>query len=168
MYELRERLAQASRDVSSRHNDWGIDLFLTFTSPQLVRLPWEAWEIGTEFSPIGNIRIARAPANIHQPLGIPHSSYRQSHTRQSHTKAQQPRILVILGDDTGIDLTADLDSINSLKHTSKAYVKSVGWTGQQSSDELIHEITAAIADPNGWDVLFFAGHSQEMKIGGGK
>lgn len=172
LYEIRDRLAQASRDVSSSSNNGVIDLFLTFTSSKLLRLPWEAWEIGSESAPIANIRIARTPANIHQSLSAAalsssQSSDHQSASRQRSPHRQYPRILVILGDDTGLELTADLASIQTLRRTTKAYIRPVGWKAGQSIDELSNELMDAIADPRGWDILFFAGHSHEMKLGGG-
>ena len=163
LYDIREQLAQASREAAKTRDHPLIDLFLTFTSADLARLPWEAWEMGSESAPIGNIRIARAPVNIHQNL---HQD--GSLARQQRSNRNWPRVLVILGDDTGLDLTADLDAINLLEHHSSAYIKTVGWETGKTIDELINDITTAIADPQGWDILFFAGHSHEMQQGGGE
>jgi hypothetical protein len=43
-------------------------------------------------------------------------------------------------------------------------VTVIGWTPGQDTVALKQAICEAIADPNGWDILFFAGHSNEADI----
>ena len=44
----------------------------------------------------------------------------------------------------------------------------VGWQPKQTASQVIENITNAIADERGWDVLFFAGHSNETDLTGGE
>ena len=158
LYEIRARLATASRES---HNHSPVEVFLSCSNPQIARLPWESWEIGTEFAAVGNIRIARAPANIRNPINDHHTTDRPRPIRK------RPRILAILGDDTGLSLAEDKAVIQTFL-ASKAEIEYVGWTPGTSIDQLKTDIVQAIAHPLGWDLLFFAGHSNEMKIGGGE
>jgi hypothetical protein len=50
-----------------------------------------------------------------------------------------------------------------------AEVEFVGWQpGTNDKDALKAEIVNAITDERGWDVLFFAGHSNETALTGGE
>ncbi|MEO1376491.1 MAG: CHAT domain-containing protein [Cyanobacteria bacterium J06635_10] len=54
------------------------------------------------------------------------------------------------------------------KFKSIAYVKVIGWTQKKNIDELKQEIVQNIASIDGWDILFFAGHSNESVFTGGE
>jgi hypothetical protein len=47
-------------------------------------------------------------------------------------------------------------------------VQFVGWQPGKTSTELKTQICEALTDAKGWDVLFFAGHSNETAITGGE
>jgi hypothetical protein len=78
------------------------NVFITCNSIELERLPWEAWNIGNEFSITSNIRVVRKAINITKPNTIP----------IRHRKA---RILAILGDDTGLGFADEKKALDSLK-----------------------------------------------------
>ncbi len=63
---------------------------------------------------------------------------------------QQVRILVILGDSTGIDNEKDLKIIN--EKIPNAYIKSL-------RNPTKKEVINCLWDKESWDILFFAGHS---------
>ncbi len=130
-----------------------IDVCLTCEPMELARFPWEAWEIGTEFGLNRTIRIARTPANLRKTAS----------PRRSRSKL---RILAILGDDTGLDFQTDRQAVQSL--AKLATIEFVGWQAGKDPHNLKEEIAAAIADEQGWDILFFAGHSNETAITGGE
>ena len=148
LFEIRATLAKAASD------HWRVELCLCVTPLDLSRLPWEAWEIGTEFAAPGKIRIVRTPANI------------RSKSIQPSPRQRKARVLAILGDDTGLDFKADKQAVESLSYI--ADIEFVGWQPGQSSTELKTQIATAITDPKGWDVLFFAGHSNETTLTGGE
>jgi hypothetical protein len=121
------------------------ELFLTCHPLALARLPWEAWEIGAEFGR-APVHLVRSPMTVQGAPPPPGRRYRA-------------RVLVILGDDTGIGLSGDRQALTRLSHLVDVTV--VGWTPGQDTVALKQAIGEAIADPQGWDVLFFAGHSNE-------
>jgi hypothetical protein len=169
LYEIRSTIAQAVRDGERGKKGLGagnspspnpqspipkVEVFLACNPLELARLPWEAWEIGTEFAATGKIRIVRTPINIQQATAIPQRRRRRA------------RVLAILGDDTGLNFHADKEAVRSL--ASVAEVQFVGWQPGQNIDSLKAEIVKTIADERGWDVLFFAGHSNETILTGGE
>ena len=132
-----------------------VDLFLTCEPIEVARLPWETWEIGAEFGASTPLRITRSPANIRAETP-PRHSFRRG----------KARILVILGEDTGIDLTGDRAALKSLQ--AMAEVRFAGGEAGKPAGALKEQVAAAIADAQGWDLLFFVGHSDEAKQVGGE
>lgn len=152
LHEVRAEIAQASR----KYEHPNVDVFLTCNPLDLARLPWEAWEIGTEFSSSSTkIRIVRTPINRRETVYYPNLR-----------RSGKARILVILGDETGLDFQAEKQAMIFLK--SVAEVEFIGWQPQESIPELKTKIVQAIASKTGWDILFFAGHSNETNLTGGE
>ncbi|MBE9116060.1 CHASE2 domain-containing protein [Lusitaniella coriacea LEGE 07157] len=154
LFEIRSAIAK----TESPHC---IDIFLACYSPELERLPWEMWDISAEFPSSATIRIARTPVSIRQGTG-----------QKRHEK---PRILAILGDDTGLDFQEDKAAVRSLE--GLAEIRFVGWQpGKETPTSILpemkaierlkREICTAIDDERGWDILLFAGHSNESIAGG--
>ncbi|NJK37600.1 MAG: CHASE2 domain-containing protein [Oscillatoriales cyanobacterium RM2_1_1] len=161
LYEIRATIARAVSQSAPLTEQPGaiatpVNVFLTATPLDLARLPWEAWEIGTEFTTTEKIRIVRKPLNIR---GEPPASCAQDRSRRI-------RVLAILGDETGLDFQADKDAVRSL--SSMAEIQFVGWQPGKQPKELRTDIALKIADRQGWDVLFFAGHSNEADLVGGE
>jgi hypothetical protein len=129
-----------------------VNVFLTCDSIELERLPWEAWEIGAEFPTFGTIRLARTPVEIRHEA-VP-------------SRRKKARILVIWGDDTGLNFQGDKESMRSLSRIAE--IEFVAWQPGVDIAELKDKVSAAIADEGGWDVLFFAGHSHETTMTGGE
>ena len=126
------------------------DLFIICETPEFDRLPWEAWAESPEF-PEG-LRISRIPTKIGSPVG-------------TKAKRSKLRILVILGDETGLNFTAERAALKQLQRN--AFVDFVGWQGGQDVT-LRSRIRKALADEQGWDLLIFAGHSNETALTGGE
>jgi hypothetical protein len=152
LYEIRATIASVSK--SNSNNPGLIRVFLTCACLELDRFPWEAWELGTEFATTGAIQLIRSPLNISAP------------TPQPSRRTGRARILAILGDETGLDFKADREAVRSL--SKLAEVQFVGWQPGQTPAQVIQQIASAIADERGWDVLFFAGHSNETELTGGQ
>ncbi|MEL7038383.1 MAG: CHASE2 domain-containing protein [Cyanobacteria bacterium J06592_8] len=151
LYEIRVEIAKVCRQYASNHP---MNLFLICGSPELEKLPWESWEIGDELANVAPIYISRIPNNITAP---PSAIVQRS----------RPRILAIIGQDGRLNFQQDLLALQKqLKPI--ATVKTVGWKPGKSASELETEIKQAIIDEKGWDVLFFAGHSNETPITGGE
>jgi len=144
IYDIRDQITQAKSTTTQV-----VQLFFTCATIDVERFPWEAWEIGKA------IQIIRTPVNIAT------ASVSQHNKRQG-----RPRILAILGDDTGLDFKKEEEAVKSLLRI--AQVQFVGWQPEQTPTQVIQKISDAIADENGWDVLFFAGHSNETEMTGGE
>jgi hypothetical protein len=140
------------QELRVESQDLTINVFITCDAIELERLPWEAWEIGAEFPTLGTIRIARTPVNIRQNV--------------VQIQRKKARILVILGDDTGLNFQGDKEAVRAIARI--ADIDFVGWQPGQDIAELKEKISAAIANECGWDVLFFAGHSNEAALTGGE
>ncbi|PSN16132.1 histidine kinase [filamentous cyanobacterium CCT1] len=153
--DLRGQIAQLAkaRSLQITPEPASLTIFLTCHPIELERLPWEAWEIGQELGTVTAIRVARAPDQIRaQPV----KAKRQGRNR----------VLVILGDDTGLDFKADREAVQGLG--AIADIHFMGWQPGQDSAALLTQVTAAVTDPRGWDLLLFAGHSNEAMTSGGE
>lgn len=138
LYDLRSELMQAHRDRSTA-------LFLTCTPMELARLPWETWEFGH------HLQIVRSPGNI-----------RAATQDRRHFRRGRSRVLAILGDDTGLDFQEEQAALNAQAKLMEVHY--VGWQPDEDLVALKQRICQAVADPLGWDVLFFAGHSNEAAL----
>jgi len=161
LYEIRAIVAEAAKQktegLSLQHQTHvsTIDIFITCSSQDLCHLPWEAWEI-TEFAASRKIRIVRQPINIRKTIV----------NNRSDRPRNKARVLAILGDDTGLNFQVDKEAVKSLSPIAE--VEFVGWQPQESQAELKEKIVKAITDQRGWDILFFAGHSNETLNTGGE
>jgi hypothetical protein len=136
-----------------------VEIFLTCTPIEIAKLPWESWDIyfDTDSDSSQKIRITRSPANISNEV--------------MHPVRRKIRVLVILGDDSGLDLEGDKQAIKSLN--SIVDVKFAGWnkttdTTNFDANALKRQIIKVISNERGWDILFFAGHSNETQLTGGE
>jgi CHASE2 domain-containing sensor protein len=103
----------------------------------IYRLPWQYWSA-----------IADSPqAEITFSL----NTYQRQTSSSHRTK---PRILAVFGDSTGIDTTIDANAIEQLQ------ANLVTLTAPS-----IEELQRNLRDRQGWDILFFAGHSSDRIAG---
>lgn len=149
LIEIRRRL-----NTRGEGNSGAITLYISCSTMELRRLPWETWELTTEFGQAPPIRIARQPVNVSVASNPPQKQRRLVRT------------LVIIGDDKGLDFKADLAAMERLNPLMDAEV--VGWQQGMDAERLIDEIRDRIRDPDGWDMVFFFGHSNEAAELGGE
>jgi CHASE2 domain-containing sensor protein len=150
LYDIRAAIAQASQ--ASAVTQHPIDVFITCNPLELARLPWESWEIGSDFATVGTIRIIRTPSTIRR--------------QPKQVQRRRPRILAILGDESGLNFQTDREAVQSLSRL--ASVRFMGWQPGQTAEAVKTQIQQAIADEDGWDILLFAGHSNENQVAGGE
>lgn len=126
-------------------------VLLSCYSLVLERLPWEDWEIASQFASGQELRFVRSPLDIASPPA---------------TKIHRPRLrmLAILGDETGQDFTAEKKALETLEPKIKVQFLNLQ---NGSYTDIKQRICQTIEDPFGWDILFFAGHSSESSIAGG-
>lgn len=144
--ELLEIRRQITRSKTST-------LYLRCDSPEIVKLPWESWQIGSEFG-------------SGQPIHVIRTSVALCAEQAKPVRRTRNRILVILGDETGLNFEAERAALQQLDHRTE--ISLVGWQPAIRTPELLQQIKTAIADPEGWDILFFAGHSNETALTGGE
>ena len=134
----------------------GVDIYLACDSDEMARLPWEAWPLAPEFASPKAVRIVRTAMNEPEGHRPPKSS----------TRRGKARILAVLGDDPGLPLQEDWKAVRSLKAIAK--VQRFTWQPEDTVTAIKRKFAAAICDDRGWDVLFFAGHSNETTVTGGR
>ncbi len=119
----------------------------------LAKLPWE--RLGVELRDVSDKRPIHILRTVNK-YPVP----------ATPIKKRRARILAILGDEEGLDFQKERDAIEK-KLKPIAYVQFEGWniTPPVHGSNLKEQLREAIADPRGWDILFFAGHSHE-KFGG--
>ena len=143
LHDLRAELAAASQ--AAERNGVTIELFVTCDPIEIARLPWETWELGQQ------VQIVRSPPSIRAAAG----------DRQGFRRGKA-RVLAILGDETGLNFTGERTALNAQKRLLDIHY--VGWQPGEDTAALRQRIGQTIADPRGWDVLFFAGHSNEAAL----
>jgi CHASE2 domain-containing sensor protein len=164
---IREAIQQAVERTAQKHSGRDIEadsvtVLLECTPLALARLPWEAWKLlPTEAAP-GSIRLART-CTVQVAPPAPATSFRRG----------KMRILAIFAAASELDHGLDQKILRSLYpvaeiefvHCQRPLTHS---NNGIQSPELKQHVAAAIADERGWDVLFFAGHSNEEATTGGK
>ncbi len=151
LLDLRSQIAQIAQLVQDDIQN--VNLFLTCEPLALARFPWETWEILGEFGQRSQLRIIRTPANLrHRPTGKGRSG--------------KMRILVVLGDETGLSFQAETEALKSLERFAE--VQFEGWRVGESTAGLKERIANRLTEAAGWDILFFAGHSNESVLTGGE
>lgn len=149
LLDIRSKIAQQAQESQES----GTDLFLTCEPLALARFPWEVWEILGEFGQRSSLRIIRTPANLrHQPT--------------QKARSGKMRMLVILGDETGLSFQTEIATLKSFERFAE--VQFEGWQVGESIAGLKERIAQRLVDPAGWDILFFAGHSNESVLTGGE
>ncbi len=153
LLDLRSQIAKIAQDQVSQDQSEHLNLFLTCEPLALARFPWETWEILGEFGQRSVLRMIRTPANLrHRPTG--------------KTRSGKMRILVILGDETGLSFQAETEALKSLERLAE--VQFEGWRVGETTAGLKERIANRLTETAGWDILFFAGHSNESVLTGGE
>ena len=111
-----------------------IRLIIKARKEELWKLPWHIWDLLSDYPDVG----IGYSTNEH---------YRPPLIQTTHNKVG---ILAVFGSSKNIDLTEDLQAINNLKNTEPVFLH------QPHSRELIQKLRGG----QGWDIFFFAGHSQ--------
>lgn len=134
---IRERLAIELANASDE-----IRIIIKAKDTRLWKLPWYAWDL-LDINP--DVGIGFSFPNFEPPS-------RDLVTRNKN----QVRILAVLGSDRDINLKPDRDAIESLPNTETYFLH------KPHSKNLIENLR----DQRGWDIFFFAGHSQtELETG---
>ena len=128
--KMREKL---NRYLGVKTND-EVRVFIQTENELLKKLPWHEWDLFSE--------IYTKAETVLSPLEV------KPGKPPAAKNKQQVRILGILGNSEGIDLTEDTKSLNHLPDADVSFLNQP--TRSQLTDMLWGE---------DWDILFFAGHS---------
>jgi WD40 repeat protein/energy-coupling factor transporter ATP-binding protein EcfA2 len=123
------------RSQLSRHEE--IRVILETNDDSLRRLPWHYWDFIRDYP--------KAEPALSRP------NYHRRDTAQTLCERNRVRILAILGNSEGIDLQAEADFLKSLGNIAEVV---------QLHQPSRQEFNKQLWDASGWDILFFAGHSQ--------
>jgi CHASE2 domain-containing sensor protein len=152
---IRNHIIRVIKEEIEQRQVQKVHIILTCSSPEIEKLPWESWELEKEIVSSVPIRLIRSPNTVR-------SAYRVKYPINS----QKARVLAIFGDQTSLDFQKDLQILSS--QTSWQEIKVISWQENTSVIKHKNTICQALADPKGWDILFFAGHSDENTILGGE
>ena len=128
-----------------------LDLLIACYPNELTRLPWETWDIGSDLAAKNQVRIART--TINSSSGI-----------KTVSRSCKPRILAIIGYDPNLDFSQDIQTIKSL--SKLADIDFIGNKLVKNDSDLREQVFDKITSVDGWDILFFIGHSNEANWGG--
>jgi len=135
---------QLIREFShSQHSHGLIQLVIESAKPEIRRFPWQLWKLIKEFE---NVEIA---------LSI--TDYKRPSIKRNEQIKQSLRILAIVGDSTGIQTEKDLKTL-----AIELKANQVELVPKKPSRK---ELDILLSDPEGWDILFFAGHSSTHASG---
>lgn len=131
-----EEFLNIDRELRSRlASDEQIRVIIEINEVLLRRLPWHCWNFFKDYP--------RAEMALSRP------EYKRTQIQLKYPK-KQVRILAILGNSFGIDLEAEAQLLKNLKDAEVAFIVKPER----------EEFNRQLLNPAGWDILFFAGHSQ--------
>jgi CHASE2 domain-containing sensor protein len=123
---------------SHLHHSDEIQVILETDDDRLRHLPWHFWKFLSDYP--------KAELALSAPQ---YQRVEKSHHRK------QMRILAILGDSNGIDIGGDRSTLSELSDAETVFLVE---PSRQEVDEQLW-------DDRGWDILFFAGHSESEEGG---
>lgn len=128
---IRERLIE---DLAENRGNVRITIQ---ANPKLWKMPWLEWDILSKYPDLG---IGFSPLEYQKPDSI----------ARSGKQGAAVRILAVFGNNENIDLTPDKQAIAQLPNVELESLE------QPSAAKVIQKLR----DKRGWDIFFFAGHSQ--------
>ncbi|WP_413165348.1 CHASE2 domain-containing protein [Capilliphycus salinus ALCB114379] len=124
------RIDQQLRRYLSPNDE--IRIILETDNDQLRRLPWHLWDFFEDY-PHAEMALSTV-----ESVGI-----------YSQTQPGKVRILAVLGNSVGVDIEADRQLLEALPDGEIVFLK----------EPRRRELDEHLWDKQGWDILFFAGHS---------
>lgn len=111
-----------------------VQLILETNDAQIKRLPWHLWQLCQDYP---GVELTFGDSNW-RPL------------RLLPARTQKTRVLATFGNGNGLDLQSDLASLNRLPNAALTVLESPEF----------NQLHDSLWQSEGWDVFFFAGHSQ--------
>ena len=110
-----------------------IQFILQGEDSQIKKLPWHTWKFFQDYS--------------QAELGLSGIEFKPNN--KANNSSKKVRILAILGESQGIDINTDRKILENLPHAKTVFLVE---PNRQQLDEYFW-------DEKGWDIIFFAGHS---------
>ena len=123
---------QVLRTELERSDD--VQIILETADEQIRKLPWHLWRLFTDY-PRAEITFGSFDWR-----SLPYGS----------DTAAQARVLAVFGNGEGLNLSPDLMALSQLPNTQLDILKSPS----------LSDLHDRLWQPEGWDIFFFAGHSQ--------
>lgn len=117
------------------HSKAEIRLIIETNDEKLRRLPWQRWNFFQDY-PLSE-------------LALSGQEYQSQARPRSPVASKQVRILGVLGDSQDIDLEQEKEFLQNLPQVATEFLVSPSRP----------QLNGALWHPDGWDILFFAGHS---------
>jgi CHASE2 domain-containing sensor protein len=117
--------------------DEEFQIIIEVSDPLLQRLPWHLWNFVERYH-LCEVAVSTPKYERVKPL--------------PKQKTNKVRILAILGNSEGIDIQQDKKILEQLPHASIVFLV----------EPSRQELDKCLWDKQGWDILFFAGHSQSQ------
>ncbi|WP_299488191.1 CHASE2 domain-containing protein [Acaryochloris sp. IP29b_bin.137] len=131
------------------HHQQEIQVILETDDPLLRRLPWQLWDFFEDYP------------RAELALSLPSYGRLQPESQTPHGKV---RILAVFGNGQGLDLEGDRKAMVALPGAEVVVLPQPSQTTFTRE-----ELNEALWDKQGWDILFFAGHSMtDTQTGIGK
>ena len=111
-----------------------IKVIIETNDPILRRLPWHLWNFFEDYP--------------QAELALSTLEYKRIRTQSR--QEDSARILAVFGNDRDLDLEADRQAIENLPRANTTFLES----------PQLKDLNEQLWDKAGWDILFFAGHSQ--------
>lgn len=141
--------------IQQSHNNGQVnaqELFVSSSSQFLAKLPWESWELTLPQPNPAQLKIIRVPATRTTPPVL----------ETIRDRPREVRILAIFGDETGLNFQREQEVLRSLpRWVVIEHIQA------QRGQNFKHTILSKLQDSQGWDFLYFAGHSRETELTGG-
>lgn len=77
--------------------------------------------------------------------------------------ARQPRVLLLVGDETTLGLQAEIEQLDALRSHGRIALVTL-----RHGQSCLSELHRLLLDPQGWDVLVFLGHAEGDPAAGGR
>lgn len=119
-----------------------IEIIIESDDDALRRIPWHLWSLLSDYR--------------QAEISLSSTSYQRIEKLVPNISRTKIRILAILGDSSGIDVEADRRFLETLKDAETIFLV----------EPKRQELDQWLWDEQGWDILFFAGHSHtDVEVG---
>ncbi|MEC4812010.1 MAG: CHASE2 domain-containing protein [Scytonema sp. PMC 1069.18] len=132
--KIRERL---NKELATQADT--MRLAIKAKDPILWKLPWHTWDLLSHYP---NVGVSYSPVE-----------YESWEIAKHQTQSDRVRLLAIFGDNQHLDLEVDRQALANLLQTETVFCHQ-----PQGRD-----LMAQLRNPKGWDIFFFAGHSQTVE-----